>query len=266
MYYEKLQELYNQIDVSELQTIDVNSSSIFEGLLRVAFCKCIQLNQMIHESINNDNSFLYLPNIRGICEEIIVLKFIDDLISDSDKDILLLSMSKLTIAKELREQELFIRKYRPAQPVLKEDFANNFKGEEISEVLNRNGINGNKMPPTAQMADRIGLKELYDYLYRGSCSFVHFNPRIMQRTIWAEKNSTKVYKTSITNFHKYYFSFSSFYCSYLLVLLYKYFGHYFHLSTEHVKIFVEIKEFIRRTRHYPELVTFEEVDLKRPKT
>ncbi len=266
MYFEKIKELYNQIDLKEIQKVNLNEVKDFELTVKIAFCKSIQLNQITHQELFNENSFLYLSTLRGICEEVIVLKFINELFTDSDKDELIKSISKSLMRKELKEQNNFIKKYRPAQPVLDERLADHFEGEEIGVILNRNGINGNKIPPTAQMADRVGLKELYDFIYRASCSFVHFNPRIMQRTVWFKNEEPEIGNISITNFNKYYFSFTSFYGSYLMGLLFKNFKEYLQLSKKHEKIIQEIMDSVREKVHYPDLVTFEECNLKRPKT
>lgn len=266
MYFKKIKELYDQIELKELRTINLNEVKDFELTVKVAFCKSVQINQIIHQELFDKNSFLYLSTLRGICEEIIVLKFIDDLFIEQDKDELIKAICKSSVQKELKEQSNFIGKYRPGQPLLDESLSNYLVGEEIQAILNRNGINGNKIPPTAQMADRIGLKELYDFIYRGSCSFVHFSPRIMQRTVWYENNESEIANISITNFNKYYFSFSSFYGSYLMGVLYKNFKKYLHINKEQEKIIKKIINSVREKVHYPELVTFEEFNLKRPKT
>lgn len=266
MYFEKIQELFNQIDLNKIQTVDIDNIGDFELTVKIAFCKCLQLNLLIHQEIFNPNSFLYLSNLRGTCEEVIVLKFINELFVEEDKNQIIKSIIKISIKKDLKEQKNFINKYRPAQPILDEKLADHFPGEEIGTILNRNGINGNKIPPTAQMADKVGLKELYDFIYRASCSFVHFNPRIMQRTVWYDNNQTKKSTISITNFNKYYFSFSSFYGSYLFGLLYQNFKEYLNISAKDKGVIEEIIETVRRKVHYPDLVTYEECNLKRPKT
>lgn len=266
MYFEKIQKLYNQVNLEEIQTVNVDGIGDFELIVKIAFCKSLQLNQIIHQEIFSKNSFLFLSILRGICEEIIVLKFINELISERDKDELIKSILKTSIKRELKQQNIFIKKYRPAQPVLGESLANHFQGEEIAAILNRNGINRIKIPPTEQMASKVGLKELYDFIYRASCSFVHFNPRIMQRTVWYENNQPDTGTISITNFNKYYFSFSSFYGSYLFGLLYTNFKEYINLNINQNKIIEEIMESVRRKTHYPDLVTFEECNIKRPKT
>jgi len=266
MYFEKIQKLYNQIDLEEIQAVNLNTVDEFKLTVKIAFCKSIQLNQIVHKELFNENSFLFLSTLRGICEETIVLKFIDELVSEGDKSELIKSLMKDSMFKELKEQRTFLNKYRPAQPVLNEKLADHFEAEEIAEVLNRNGINGKKIPATATMADRIGLKELYEFIYRASCSFVHFNPRIMHRTVWYQNEDLTKSRISITNFNRYYFAFSSFYGSYLTGLLYKNFKAYLNLSKRNEKIIEDIIDLVRRKVHYPDLVTFEECNIERPKT
>lgn len=266
MYFEKIKDLYNKIDIQELQSVNLKSVSSFHLTIKIAFCKCFQLNQKIHEKIFDENSFLYLSMLRGICEEVIILKFINEVVSEEDKSKLIKSIMKASTLKELKEQSSFIKKYRPTQPVLDEKLMDYFSAEEIPTILNRNDINGNRIPPTAQMADKVGLKELYNFIYRASCSFVHFNPRIMYRTVWYENDEMDKANISITNFNKYYFSFNSFYSSYLFGLLYTNFKEYLNLNKETEEVIEEIMETVRKKIHFPDLVTFEENNLQRPKT
>jgi len=88
----------------------------------------------------------------------------------------------------------------------------------------------------------------------------------MLRTVWYQNNNTEESNISITNFNKYYFSFCSFYSSYLLGLLYKTFNSKLNIDNESAQIVESIMEIIKNTTHFPELVTFEEFNLQRPET
>ena len=115
------------------------------------------------------------------------------------------------------------------------------------------------------MAEKVGLSELYNFVYRASCNFVHFNPRIIHRTIWYE-SSLENANISIANFHRYYFAFASFYRNYLLGLMHENFTDVLNLSQLDVDMLNKLKEETRRKIHFPDLVTFEEVNVKRLKT
>jgi len=266
MYYEKLQELYSKIDLSKLQKINADMENRYAMTIIIAFVKSLQLNQTLHNKIENENSFLFLSTLRGACEELIILEYIQQQIVEEDRSLIIISLLKESMRKELIQQRLFIQKYRPAQPVLTEMLAEHFPGEEISSILSRNGITGKILPRTEQMARKVGLEELYNFVYRASCSFVHFNPRIMLRTVWYENNLPEQSNISIANFNKYYFSFCSFYGSYLFGLIFQKFKSYLDLSKEDESTINEIIKLIRHTVHYPELVTYEECNIKRPKT
>lgn len=266
MNFEKLKELFNSIDLEKLQQVNIDEKGRFELMIQIAFVKSIELNQIIQKKEFDENSFLYLSTLRGVCEEIIILKYIRDFINEKDQNLLIDSIMKESTHKELIEQEIFINKYRPAQPVLDKSFSKEFPGTEISTILKRNKINGKRLPPTVQMAEKTGFKELYDYIYRASCSFVHFNPRIMLRTIWYKNNNPKLSNISIKNFSNYYFFFSSFYSSYMSVLLYKTFERYLAGGEDLKKIMNELEDLIKHQDHFPELVTFEECNIKRPNT
>jgi hypothetical protein len=265
MYFEKLRELYYKFNDSEIYYTK-NVDSTFELLINICFAKCLQINRIVHNEVFNPHSFLFLSTLRGICEEIIVLNYIDKSFTPNDKDLVLEAMMKDTTLEELRQQQIFMEKYRPFQPVLKEEFGKHLRGIDISDVLRRNEIHGKLVPPTYKMAKEVNLTELYNFIYRGSCSFVHFNPRIMMRTVWTDNESNNNYYISITNFNKYYFSFSSFYGSYLFYLLFKKLNTYLTISTDNMQLLEELKEIIRNTTHFPDLVTFEEMNLQRPET
>lgn len=266
MKYEKLKKLYRKINLSKLQRISADMENKYAMTIRVSFIKSLQLNRALYDEIEQENSFLFLSTLRGVCEEVIVLEYIQNQIVEEDRSLIISSLLKESTRKELIQQSDFIQKYRPTQPVLTEELAEHLPGEEIEMILSRNNIRGKKLPPTQQMAKKVGLEELYNYMYRASCSFVHFNPRIMLRTIWYEDNLPKQGKISIKNFNKYYFSFCSFYGSYLFGLIFQKFQYYLDVSEEDKAKINEIIELIRRTVHYPELVTFEECNIQRPKT
>ncbi|WP_291152296.1 DUF5677 domain-containing protein [Flavobacterium sp. UBA7680] len=264
--YKKMQDLYQSINFESIEKINLEEKNQLDVLIHVAFTKSLQLNKILHEQIDNENSFLFLSSLRGICEEIIVLKYIHQEIKEADREAIVKSIFKVSTKKELEQQSIFMKKYRPAQPILNAELSDHIEAEGLEDIFKRNGINAKTLPPTFQLAQKVNLEELYNYLYRASCSFVHFNPRVMLRTVWYQNNNTEESNISITNFNKYYFSFCSFYSSYLLGLLYKTFNSKLNIDNESAQIVESIMEIIKNTTHFPELVTFEEFNLQRPET
>lgn len=255
-----------QIDNKFAKYYDFEDRSMFNFLIMSSFVKALEIAVIINKSVFSDNSFLYLSNLRGTCEELITLKFIKDKIAESDRNILIESILNSQQANDIITQYAFLQKYRPFQPTLNGSKSKrNDEKVKISVVLERNGFKPNsKLPPIEQLASATGISEFYDFMYRASSSFVHFNPRTMMRTVWYDKEN--VYHFSLSNFNNYYWDFSSFYSVYQLLIIYKEFGTIVDSTKSILEEIDELKNTFKYRTHYPEIVTFEELNLKRPKT
>lgn len=190
----------NEINNKFSKYHEFENKPIFDILVMVSFIKAIEINVLIHQIVFNENSFLYLSNLRGTCEEYITLKFLKEKINENDRNDLIVKLSKVQMNNDIFKQFHFLQKYRPFQPTLDPRKVDNRRiQQEINEILVRNGIKTkNKLPPTEQLASSTGLSEFYEFMYRASSSFVHFNPRTMMRTVWYDKEN--VYHFSISNF------------------------------------------------------------------
>lgn len=113
------------------------------------------------------------------------------------------------------------------------------------------------------MAIDSKLKSLYDYLYHATSKTVHFSPNILLRTGWYKSlNDPIVF--SVKNFNNYYDTFNSFYGSYLFVQFCTSFKKALKLDVKFLSIVKSIKITLDDFNYFPELVTFEELNLKRP--
>ncbi|MET3126726.1 hypothetical protein ABID42_001828 [Arcicella rosea] len=260
-------DTFDKINEKFLKYYNFESKSIFDLLAMASFIKALEINILINQNVNSENSFLYLSNLRGTCEELISLKYLKEKINEADRNDLIIKLSQVQLSNDIAKQFSFLQKYRPFQPTLNAEKleTQNEKLTAINEILHRNGIKTkNKLPPTEQLALATGLSEFYEFMYRASSTFVHFNPRTMMRTVWYDNNKT--FNFSISNFNSYYWDFSSFYGAYQFLILYKELKEIVDPADVINVEIMELKKTFKYRSHYPEIVTYEELNIDRPTT
>lgn len=254
--------LYERID--EFNSNKFDSRNAFICVLKAAFAKSLEFNHHLHTDATKEEGFFYTPILRGICEEIIVLKFIQEHVKEKRNKIIRLLVGLETV-KDIEAQDNFFSVNRPYQPVVRYKNYNqkNYFKNEIKSIINSKGINGDRLPPTKQMAQKVGLIELYNFLYRASSNFVHFNPAILLRFGWKKDKDIK-YTYSTKNFHNYYYFFSKIYGAYLFVLFTKTFKKQLKIKGDFWRQIKVIEKSLDNMLTWYEIVTFEELNLKRP--
>jgi hypothetical protein len=110
------------------------------------------------------------------------------------------------------------------------------------------------------MAERTGLKELYDYLYHATSTFVHFNPYNLMRMGWGELPNIQF---SAKNFVKYYNEFAIFYSASLFCKLCHWGIENGYLSDLNIEDIKPVEEILDNLSRRPELITFEEMNIPR---
>uniref|UniRef100_UPI0032DEE32E DUF5677 domain-containing protein n=1 Tax=Mucilaginibacter sp. Bleaf8 TaxID=2834430 RepID=UPI0032DEE32E len=134
---------------------------------------------------------------------------------------------------------------------------------ELKDLMKNNGLNKDRLFPSVEhMAIDAQLKHLYDFLYHATSRMVHFSPNILLRMGWYKKAGPTVFSTQ--NFYKYYDQFNKFYSTYLLLEFCNSFKKQMGFENDILKEFKEIKKLLLNDAFYPELVTFEELNIKRP--
>jgi hypothetical protein len=128
----------------------------------------------------------------------------------------------------------------------------------------------NKLPKVHAMATECNLLELYEFMYSATSKWVHFNPHILVRRGWSGPGGThKVsYETtssfSTKHFDRYYVELNRVYSKLLLGLLPRKFLNEFDKPDKVEHLLVEIDRYTRELLRWPELVTFEELNLDGP--
>ncbi|MEV4887293.1 hypothetical protein MRBLMN1_005874 [Chitinophaga ginsengisegetis] len=106
--------------VTDLQTEQ------YKAVLIAAFAKCFEFNLDISKQRNLDNSFYLMSFLRGICEDLITLKFIKSLTLGKRNHIM--SIYSLYLSQtSIEAQEAYFDSQKIDQPLLKT------KGEEAEK-------------------------------------------------------------------------------------------------------------------------------------
>ena len=108
------------------------------------------------------------------------------------------------------------------------------------------------------MATKVGLSELYEYLYAGTSEIVHFNVRISLRSGWGNGNNE--FSFSPSHFAKFYGQFSRVYAAFLWFSFCRVFRSTLNLSPAFMHTVDAVELAIESIDRWPELVTFEEMN------
>ena len=279
---EKPLELLQQLapHISEIARATPNESTEYDQLLRAALAKCFEFSLYIFEDEDSKHSFFSLPTLRGICEDLISLKYFAEKVDAVDREEILLAFAALNIFDGLKRQTTYFEKNRPLQPILKDkklypdiERYNEMEKQKIKSFKNKYHWRRN-YPTVEEMAKAAGLEELYNYLYAASSRAVHFTPHVLGRMGWTIESLPKDEKSenignyemqfSTQNFSRYYQEFCEFYSLQLLILFLETFSKYLEFNEELRELQSKIKMSLKRYIRWPELITFEEMNFKSP--
>lgn len=263
-FFQKLQRILLKLEC-ELAKVSQGKSGSPDLFLYATKAALIRSYEFLCHIPNVDNeiAFFMMPFLRGVCEDYIVLKFFHCKLSvDVDEAI------GIKLEEELYKSAIcqwnFFEKNRPEQKLYyKEDFRQEEQKakDQLKRLLrNRNiPIQGrNPLPSVRKMACESNLLELYDYVYHATSSLVHFNPRILLRMGWGDLPDITF---SVKNFGKYYKHFTCFYGAYMFLQLCDWSIDLGIVDKTVVPELDAIGKLIQDEPHWPELVTFEEMNI-----
>lgn len=241
----------------------------FRGILKSAFVKSFEFAQLANRIKSKDageEAFFMAAALRGICEDLIALKFISQLPRRLRDEVIVIEMSE-ALRKSASEQTTFFKEQRPFQPVLTfrpSAEAIESRKQRLTEIGKTSGLwkTEGKLPPIEQMATRVKLRAVYNYIYRITSDTVHFNPRIALRQGWG--NDSTRFKFSAKNFCGYYLSFDQVYGAFLFVLLCKAFRKHLRLQSAFMDQVTTLTKALDDVWRWPEAVTYEEMNQPDP--
>lgn len=168
----------------------------------------------------------------------------------------------------IRAQRNFFASNNPFQPVV----GNKLSAEEASlhvaearqalrQFWKGQGAAKKDGPSIRDMAEQVGLISSYEYIYFAASNFLHFNPHALMRTGWGKEEGPFVFGTG--NFSLYYKDLSRFYAACIYLGFCSSFADYLGQDRRVLRASM-VEELLEDFQRWPELVTFEELNLKPP--
>lgn len=236
--------------------------------MRAAFSKAYHFAIFCLSELKEDAAFFALGTLRGICEDLIVLTFLGQL-KRKDRDSAMTAKAYVVTAKACESQENFLLRKEHLQPVFSFQSNDQVKSENeamLKELGVKSGLWSRKqaLPLVKQMAESVGMLELYEYFYALTSDLVHFNPRVLMRSGWGDGSNKFQFRPD--NFSLYYFDFCRFYSVLLFVLSTRNYQRSLGLSSAFRKAISELDKGMHETFRWPEPVTYEEMNVKGPST
>jgi hypothetical protein len=252
--------------IEEIATTRIRKNRVFVACLRASLVKAFEFSQHVCQRPSEESYFLS-ASLRGITEDIIYLRYLSKM-PLQDREKISRGLMDIEILKMLKHQQEFFSVMRPFQPVLGRGDIDVKEVEKIVRtVWQAHGWPSLKSvnPPTREIAEKSDsgvLEVVYDFIYRFTSGFVHFNPQILLRSGWGENKN--IMKFSTKNMDLYYSAFCRIYGTYLLCLYFEFFNKFFRAGPEIKEIVSEIREALMIKPRWPEMVTFEEMNVDVP--
>jgi len=266
---EKLLKIFQELelDYKELIVQTDSSNNIFQCVMKAAFAKSYEFNCLCNNLSNPHDSFFLMASLRGICEDLISIKYLKEKIT-IDRELLLSLLVRKGTFEGIIVQRNFFKENKPEQIIIDNENADELFDKlsiDIKSILIKNGLKGDKeFPSVAQMATDTKLIKLYNYLYYATSKLVHFSPGLLMRLGWAENMTSTTFKFSTKNFHKYYYDFNSYYAAFIFIEFYKAFKKDLELGKKFKGQIKQIVNLLDDQLRMPEIVTFEECNMKPP--
>jgi hypothetical protein len=255
-------------EVFSTESLEQMQTDLYQPLAKAAITKCLDFNIIANRiGRRSDETFILVSNLRGICEDLITLTYISTLGAPQVQE-LLRWLFRLNIMEALSAQRAFFAANNPFQPVvgssMSQEKAEQSTGEArraLREFWKEAGSQKRDGPTIRDMSAAVGLTSTYDYIYYVASNFVHFNPGNLLRSGWNRDDGPFVF--SLRHRSPYYQALTSFYGCVLFIGYYSAFGsEYFKNDWEHE--ITHLTKLIGDIQRWPELVTFEELNLSPP--
>lgn len=248
---------------------NVKEVGFYKTTLSAALVKSYEFMKLSANHDNESKVYFTLGSLRGICEEFIVLSFLKDLEPMERDKVVEVSMN-LKVQESLRRQKSFFARERVFQPIIQpvdnsEDLIAKFK-QELKDVGERTEAWSKKtpMPKIHKMAEDLDLGDFYQYFYTLSSETVHFNPRMLLRMGWSEKDDMENFQFSTDNFSQYYREYGLVYSTLLFIRFTNQFHEIMNLSSDVMELVNELEKKLEARLRWPEPVTFEEMNEEGP--
>jgi len=265
--WKALAEHYQSLE-SEVREVAVAipiSTARLQVIAVASLAKSFEFNFYLTSQSSSSSSFFLQPILRGLCEDVIALKYLMENVHSVDVEVLITSWMSQQTSESIEKQENFFQRNRPYQPVLSNVRAKSadLLRSKLNPLKQKYGWRRDK-PSVSQMAKACSLDEVYDYLYAATSRTVHFSPSVLFRMGWGPEQPDKPYTFSTSHFSGYYDSFNVFYGSYLFILLCDTIKPLCQFSDNFQEIIEKVTGELNEWSRWPEVVTFEEMNVPKP--
>lgn len=245
--------------------LDANKRFFFKPCLVAAYAKSVEFNLYVQKLRRREHSFFLLGTLRSMCEDYIALKFLLSL-PEREREECAVWLFGQAMGQSVKAQGEYFARHRPYQMVVSQptdqltQFLANAEKKLRESHVSSKWTGRTPFPSTKYMAKAVGELAMYDYLFHGTSCLVHFNPRVLMEMGWGPLPGTMTFSTQ--NFHRYYFQFCLVYAASLLAKSTLTFKSSLDLPASSVDLAVELQSELERPGRWPELVTFEAMNLR----
>ncbi len=255
--------------VREITRATIGEKGIYGCALRASIAKSYEFTSLAYQEPPPSHGFFITATLRSLCEDLIVFTFLDGLgVEDRNKALSLLI--SLNIMEGVKAQSEFFGETRPWQPVVQLTEENDFNEEQELRILSAKlGWKGRQAWPTVwYMAKAASLHVLYSYLYSATSKLVHFSPHILLRMGWGgtidDIGDHTEWTFTTENFKQYYTEFNQTYSLMLFLQLIR--GPAATLLPSSAQSIIStLQSHLDQPLRWPEVVTFEELNMQSPK-
>ena len=252
---------------SEGKSLVTGDLDLANTVLNASYIKNLEFNLSISRN-ENENLIFHLPILRSLCEDVIFINYLFNVIDEEDRHNFILVYQASDWEKSIKAQDEYFTANRDFQPILTKKMIDDivFSKIDIQTILLNLKDKYNwqrKYPTVKQIATDGSLLNLYNYLYAATSRLVHFNPQTLLQMVWGEfessdKKKVKKMKITIDYYKKYYNEFCLFYGFTLFKIFTEKFQTIIGLNIK--KELEKIEEYFK-TKRWPELITFEEMNI-----
>jgi hypothetical protein len=259
-HYEKLKPHLEALSVMGWEEHRANP---YHATVIAALVKNFEFNYSVCDKESEEGFFFLMPFLRGICEDLITLKFMERYDEAFRKEIIHKQMLLLTI-ESAEAQASFFNKEQIHQARYKHK-----NGEEevkaiqaeLRKLWHSKGFSeGTLFPSVSAMANDTGMVALYNFLYHATSRVVHFSPNVLLRMGWGTPGGNVTFNTQ--NFTQYYHEFTVYHGTYLFLKFIKEFKKLLGFNREVLALAKALKKDFKAIERCPEIVTFEEMNVK----
>jgi len=263
----KITELLAPLEpsISKIRNFDFTAISNYGLCCRSSICKCFDFCNTSANS-SESSAFFLQPSLRGICEDTILMSFLETLPTNLANSLVNAKMND-SVQRSVDAQSVFFQKQRTFQQVVgsKPGTKLSFGKKPLDECWEEAGFPKNiakKRGPSVKMiAEKIAMGSLYDYFYHMTSKTVHFDPHHLIRMGWGKGDKCS---TSHTHFSSYFHSCCAIYGVVLLCLQIERISVTEAHDLRNSRPFLDLRTYIRGLSRWPEIVTWEELNLNPP--